>query len=87
MSPKEGGLRNFWPASDSPFWDNMIPTRVFLCFVLDGWNDDIMGYLPMHIQVSLWSPTGEFGAVMEGRQVKHEDNTYTPQRQSKLSMI
>lgn len=45
MSPKEGGLGNFWPASDSPFWDNMRPTRVFLCFVLDGWNDDIMGYL------------------------------------------
>lgn len=45
MSPKEGGLGNLGPASDSPFWDNMRPTRVFLCFVLDGWNDDIMGYL------------------------------------------
>lgn len=39
------GLGNFWPASDSPFWGNMRPTKVFLWFVLDGWNDDIMGYL------------------------------------------
>ena len=31
------------------------------------------GVPPMHIQVSLWSPTGEFGAVMEG-QLNQDDS-------------
>lgn len=28
---------------------------------------------PMHVKVSLWSPTGEFGAVMEG-QLNQDDS-------------
>ena len=50
------------------------------------------GALPTFTRGSQWAPSprpvpGEALGPRCCRQVKHEDNTYTPQRQSKLSMI